>query len=159
MLCCCCCCCCRTLQQHFRRKAVNLSNVCTLSPYRQTRQLPPSLHCATRQGRHTPRGPTHWTGVFWKTHYALRHFRGEPPYCERGGQGNCFSLCEIFEAMRNQSSDAIPTGTRERQTSLICIFCSFLREEKNKRRKGERKRHKESCVGGRLLEKLTGKAI
>lgn len=77
---CCCCCCCRTLQQHFRRKAVNLSNVCTLSPYRQTRQLPPSLHCATRQGRHTPRGPTHWTGVFWKTHYALRHFRGEPPY-------------------------------------------------------------------------------
>lgn len=38
---CCCCCCCRTLQQHFRRKAVNLSNVCTLSPYRQTRQLPP----------------------------------------------------------------------------------------------------------------------
>lgn len=35
-----CCCCCRTLQQHFRRKAVNLSNVCTLSPYRQTRQLP-----------------------------------------------------------------------------------------------------------------------
>lgn len=143
-----CCCCCRTLQQHFRRKAVNLSNVCTLSPYRQTRQLPlsaPSPHCAARQGRHTPRWPTHWTGVFWKTHYALRHFRGSL-HTVRGARELSLFLCEIFEAMRNQSSDAIPTGTRERQTSLICIFCSFLREEKNKReREWMKETQRESC--------------
>lgn len=96
--------------------------------------LPPSPHCAARQGRHTPRGPTHWTGVFWKTHYALRHFRGSL-HTVRGVRELSLFLCEIFEAMRNQSSDAIPTGTRERQTSLICIFCSFLREEKNRRKR------------------------
>lgn len=129
-----CCCCCRTLQQHFRRKAVNLSNVCTLSPYRQTRQLPlpsPSPHCAARQGRHTPRGPTHWTGIFWKTHYALRHFRGEPPYCETGKGTVSLSVkfskqCAIRAVMRfpqeresarraSSAFSAASTGNNERE--------------------------------------------
>lgn len=155
----CCCCCCRTLQQHFRRKAVNLSNVCTLSPYRQTRQLPlpaSSPHCAARQGRHTPRGPTHWTGIFWKTHYALRHFRGGASIL-REGQGNCFSLSVKFS--KQCAIRAVMRFPQERESARRASSAFSAASTGKNERERENERDTKRVVGSRLLEKLTGKAI
>lgn len=101
--------------------------------------VPPARGDTLLEGRHTGlafsgKRITH-SGIF-----------GGSLHTVRGARELSLFLCEIFEAMRNQSSDAIPTGTRERQTSLICIFCSFLREEKNKReREWMKETQKESC--------------
>lgn len=98
--------------------------------------------CNARQGRRqTPRGPTHWTGIFWKTHYALGDFR----VCEREGNGYREQR-ERFLSVKFSKQCAIRAvmrfpQERERQTSLICIF-SFCRE-KRERPERDRERGKE----------------
>lgn len=157
-----CCCCCRTLQQHFRRKAVNLSNVCTLSPYRQTRQLPLpaplSTLCRPPGETHSSRADTlDWR--FLENALRTQAFSGGASILWEG-QGNCLSFSVKFS--KQCAIRAVMRFPQERESArrASSAFSAAFYERRKTRGKGNGwKRHKERVVGGRLLEKLTGKAI
>lgn len=157
-----CCCCCRTLQQHFRRKAVNLSNVCTLSPYRQTRQLPLpaplSTLCRPPGETHSSRADTlDWR--FLENALRTQAFSGGVSILWEV-QGNCLSFSVKFS--KQCAIRAVMRFPQERESArrASSAFSAAFYERRKTRGKGNGwKRHKERVVGGRLLEKLTGKAI